>query len=129
MNIKYISTLFFLGFLISLSVLVSAQEVVSRDQVHDIDLVRRARGQSSASTSAETASSTGHSSAKSTTTTTTTTHGGQNTSTFASPAILENGTLFYISISVTCLLWVTGKTIDVLTDRLDEHAEATAHKI
>ncbi|KAI8880007.1 hypothetical protein K501DRAFT_302653 [Backusella circina FSU 941] len=53
----------------------------------------------------------------------------QNTSLFASPDILVNGTLFYSALSITCLLWVTGRFIDYKTDRLERFTEANVHKL
>ncbi|GAA5805067.1 hypothetical protein EDC94DRAFT_613162 [Helicostylum pulchrum] len=47
----------------------------------------------------------------------------------ASPAVLQDGTLFYIGTAVTCLLWVTGKVIDVKMDRQEKYAESLIHSI
>lgn len=48
---------------------------------------------------------------------------------FATPPILQDGTLFYIGVSVTTLLWVTGKAIDVKTERQERYAERIAHRM
>jgi hypothetical protein len=45
------------------------------------------------------------------------------------PDILQTGTLFYIGISVTTLLWVTGKAIDVKMERQERYAESLIHSI
>ncbi|KAG2234369.1 hypothetical protein BDF21DRAFT_461621 [Thamnidium elegans] len=47
----------------------------------------------------------------------------------ASPAVLQDGTLFYIGTAVTCLLWVTGKVIDVKMERQEKYAESLIHSI
>jgi hypothetical protein len=50
-------------------------------------------------------------------------------SSFASPAILQDGTLFYIATAVTCLLWTTGKFIDIKMERQERYAESLIHSI
>ncbi|KAI9341606.1 hypothetical protein BD770DRAFT_431169 [Pilaira anomala] len=50
-------------------------------------------------------------------------------SSLASPAVLQDGTLFYIGTAVTCLLWVTGKAIDTKMDRQEKYAESLIHSI
>lgn len=50
-------------------------------------------------------------------------------SSFASPAILQDGTLFYIATGVTCLLWATGKFIDIKMERQERYAESLIHSI
>lgn len=53
----------------------------------------------------------------------------KNNSSFASPEILQTGTLFYVGVSVTTLLWITGKAIDVQTNRQERYAESLVHSI
>lgn len=87
---------------------------------------------SSAAAAAATTSSSGHSHGDSTTTTTTTSGDNDKASqygNFASPYILSGGSLFYIGISVTTLLWVTGKIIDVKTERQERYAESLTHRM
>lgn len=50
-------------------------------------------------------------------------------SSLASPAVLQDGTLFYIGTAVTCLLWITGKAIDTKMDRQEKYAESLIHSI
>jgi hypothetical protein len=85
-----------------------------------------AKGESSATTDA-TSTTSGKDSAAATTAETT--KKGHDTSLFASPEILTNGTLFYIALSVTCLLWATGRFIDFKTDRLERFTETNVHKL
>lgn len=47
----------------------------------------------------------------------------------ANPEILQTGTLFYIAIAVTTLLWGTGKAIDVTTERQERYAESLVNSI
>lgn len=51
------------------------------------------------------------------------------TNSFGSPAILQDGTLFYIATGVTCLLWATGKFIDIKMERQERYAESLIHSI
>lgn len=51
----------------------------------------------------------------------------QGKSVQALPAILQDGTLFYIGISVTTLLWCTGKIIDVKMERQEKYAQSLVH--
>lgn len=84
-------------------------------------------GHGSATTDATaTASSSSNAEAAASTTATTK---KKNTSTFAAPEILQTGTLFYIGISVTTLLWITGKAIDIQTNRQERYAESLVHSI
>lgn len=117
-----------------------------QDELTNNYLIRRAddgattshgHGSGSASSSAEasvtadttaTAAADSTSTAKAATTSTATTK-KKNTSTFAAPEILQTGTLFYIGISVTTLLWITGKAIDVQTNRQERYAESLVHSI
>ncbi|ORX60696.1 hypothetical protein DM01DRAFT_1404920 [Hesseltinella vesiculosa] len=43
-------------------------------------------------------------------------------SVWATPDILENGTLFYIAISVSTLLWCTGKGVHMTLDQQERKA-------
>jgi hypothetical protein len=86
-------------------------------------LVRRqetaAHGQSSGNATK------GHSEGKNATTTTT----AKKASTiWASPAILQDGTLFYIAISISALLWCTGKGVDMTLDQQERQAEYQARR-
>ncbi|KAG0169472.1 hypothetical protein DFQ28_009615 [Apophysomyces sp. BC1034] len=47
---------------------------------------------------------------------------------YASPEILMNGTLFYIAVSVSTLLWCTGKGIDMTINRQERFAEKAAYR-
>ncbi|KAI8336162.1 hypothetical protein BC941DRAFT_453266 [Chlamydoabsidia padenii] len=47
---------------------------------------------------------------------------------WASPEILQNGTLFYIAISISTLLWCTGKGVDMTLDQLERKAEFEAQR-
>jgi hypothetical protein len=49
--------------------------------------------------------------------------------TLAAPAILQDGTLFYIAVAVTTLLWGTGKAIDIKTERQERYAESLVNSI
>lgn len=80
----------------------------------------------SASEKEKKSSSTAETAATSTATTTTK---KKNNSSFASPEILQTGTLFYVGVSVTTLLWITGKAIDVQTNRQERYAESLVHSI
>jgi hypothetical protein len=42
---------------------------------------------------------------------------------WASPAILQDGTLFYIAISISTLLWCTGKAVNLSMDQQERQAE------
>lgn len=114
-----------------------------QDELTHNYLIRRAddattsssHGHGSASSSTEgsattdaTATGSSSSTAEAAATTTATTK-KKNTSTFAAPEILQTGTLFYIGISVTTLLWITGKAIDVQTNRQERYAESLVHSI
>ncbi|KAI8363908.1 hypothetical protein BD560DRAFT_403885 [Blakeslea trispora] len=48
---------------------------------------------------------------------------------YSNPEILAGGTLFYIGVGVTVLLWTTGKIIDVKIERQERYAEKLAHSI
>ncbi|KAG1435728.1 hypothetical protein G6F56_013857 [Rhizopus delemar] len=48
---------------------------------------------------------------------------------YASPAILMDGTLFWIGLAVTCALWSTGKFIDIKLQRQEKYAESVAQSI
>ncbi|ORZ17854.1 hypothetical protein BCR42DRAFT_325866 [Absidia repens] len=61
-------------------------------------------------------------------TTTTTTSNARSPTIWASPAILQNGTLFYIAISISTLLWCTGKTVDMTLDQQERQAELLARR-
>ncbi|KAI8096173.1 uncharacterized protein BX664DRAFT_323290 [Halteromyces radiatus] len=45
---------------------------------------------------------------------------------WASPEILQNGTLFYVAISISTLLWCTGKGVDMTLDQQQRQAEFAA---
>jgi hypothetical protein len=47
---------------------------------------------------------------------------------WASPAILQDGTLFYIAISISTLLWCTGKGVDMTLDQQERQAEYVARR-
>ncbi|ORZ18529.1 hypothetical protein BCR42DRAFT_228583 [Absidia repens] len=47
---------------------------------------------------------------------------------WASPEILQNGTLFYIAISISTLLWCTGKGVDMTLDQQERRAEYMARR-
>ncbi|KAF7725109.1 hypothetical protein EC973_000435 [Apophysomyces ossiformis] len=47
---------------------------------------------------------------------------------YAAPEILNDGTLFYIAISISTLLWCTGKGIDMTIDRQERFAEKAAYR-
>ncbi|KAI8339576.1 hypothetical protein BC941DRAFT_372694 [Chlamydoabsidia padenii] len=47
---------------------------------------------------------------------------------WASPAILQDGTLFYIVISISTLLWCTGKGVDMVLDQQERKAEHQARR-
>ncbi|GAN06437.1 hypothetical protein MAM1_0123c05920 [Mucor ambiguus] len=147
------STTFLILFFAIFSV-AFASKIMDSDSIHDgltqNYLVRRAdgdstatsgHGQGSASSSVATdasatasassekrekSSSTAEAAATSTEATTTK---KKNTSSFASPEILQTGTLFYVGVSVTTLLWITGKAIDVQTNRQERYAESLVHSI
>ncbi|KAI8638959.1 hypothetical protein BD408DRAFT_422196 [Parasitella parasitica] len=53
----------------------------------------------------------------------------KKSSSFASPEILQTGTLFYVGVGVTTFLWITGKAIDVQTNRQERYAESLVHSI
>ncbi|EPB92537.1 hypothetical protein HMPREF1544_00550 [Mucor circinelloides 1006PhL] len=131
-----------------------ASKIMDSDSIHDglaqNYLVRRAdetsgHGQGSASASAQVSAATGASSTAPTssehgekssstaetaaTSTASTTTKKKNSSSFASPEILQTGTLFYVGVSVTTLLWITGKAIDVQTNRQERYAESLVHSI
>ncbi|KAF1801187.1 hypothetical protein V8B55DRAFT_1528790 [Mucor lusitanicus] len=135
-----------------------ATRITDSDSIHDgltqNYLVRRAdddstaasgHGQASASSTAQTSAATDASATASTssekgkkssstaetaaTSTAATTTKKKNNSSFASPEILQTGTLFYIGVSVTTLLWITGKAIDVQTNRQERYAESLVHSI
>ncbi|CEP11175.1 hypothetical protein [Parasitella parasitica] len=61
--------------------------------------------------------------------TSTTSNKKKNASSFASPEILQTGTLFYVGVGVTTFLWITGKAIDVQTNRQERYAESLVHSI
>ncbi|KAL0079333.1 hypothetical protein J3Q64DRAFT_1762174 [Phycomyces blakesleeanus] len=46
---------------------------------------------------------------------------------FVDVPIWINGTLFYIALSVSTLLWCTGKGIDMMLERQERLAEAAAY--
>ncbi|KAI9321451.1 hypothetical protein BX666DRAFT_2072668 [Dichotomocladium elegans] len=52
----------------------------------------------------------------------TTTNKNSGKTMFATPAILTTGTLFYIGIAITFVLWCTGFALDFLTDRQEQLA-------
>lgn len=81
------------------------------------------KGSSGTVASASSSSTSGHKSSDTTTNNKAAQYGN-----FASPSILEGGTLFYIGISVTTFLWVTGKIIDVKTERQERYAESLTYK-
>ncbi|CAO3598872.1 unnamed protein product [Absidia cylindrospora] len=47
---------------------------------------------------------------------------------WAAPEILQNGTLFYIAISISTLLWCTGKGVDMTLDQQERRAEYMARR-
>ncbi|KAK4512096.1 uncharacterized protein ATC70_013339 [Mucor velutinosus] len=149
------STTFLVLFFAILSV-GFASKIMDSDSIRDgltqNYLVRRAddsatngHGQGSASSSAQVSTATDASATASTssekgkmssstaetgaTATAVTTTKKKNSSSFASPEILQTGTLFYVGVSVTTLLWITGKAIDVQTNRQERYAESLVHSI
>ncbi|KAI9016529.1 hypothetical protein CLU79DRAFT_763081 [Phycomyces nitens] len=46
---------------------------------------------------------------------------------FLEVPILSSGTLFYVALSVSTLLWCTGKGIDMTVDRQERMAESAAY--
>ncbi|KAL9541176.1 hypothetical protein MBANPS3_009265 [Mucor bainieri] len=135
-----------------------ASKTMDSDSIHDgltqNYLVRRAdaastaikdQGQGSATLSAQASAATDASATASTssekgkkssstaetaaTTTAETTTKKKAGNAFASPEILQTGTLFYVGVSVTTLLWITGKAIDVQTNRQERYAESLVHSI
>ncbi|KAI7898596.1 uncharacterized protein BX663DRAFT_524026 [Cokeromyces recurvatus] len=60
---------------------------------------------------------------------TTTTAKNNKNGSFNSPTILQGGTFFYIAISVTTFLWITGKAIDIQMNRQERYAEKIANSI
>ncbi|CAO3598427.1 unnamed protein product [Absidia cylindrospora] len=57
-----------------------------------------------------------------------TTTNARSTAIWASPAILEKGTFFYIAISISTLLWCTGKAVDMTLDQQERQAEFLARR-
>ncbi|OBZ84763.1 hypothetical protein A0J61_07182 [Choanephora cucurbitarum] len=53
----------------------------------------------------------------------------KDTGPYSNPEILSTGTLFYVGVGVTVLLWTTGKIIDIKIERQERYAEKLAHSI
>lgn len=66
--------------------------------------------------------------ATNTTTTTTTTPTKSKKSNFVSAPILETGTLFYVGLAATVVLWSSGKSIDYALQRQERYARYLATK-
>jgi hypothetical protein len=81
---------------------------------------------SSAQAAATATTGSGHGGA---TTTTTTTTVKKTVGNFDSPPVLMDGTLFWISLGVSCGLWTTGKFIDVKIQRQERYAESRVHAL
>ncbi|CEG64408.1 hypothetical protein RMATCC62417_01387 [Rhizopus microsporus] len=62
-------------------------------------------------------------------TTTTTTTVKKTVGNFDSPPVLMDGTLFWISLGISCGLWTTGKFIDVKIQRQERYAESRVHAL
>ncbi|CEI99341.1 hypothetical protein RMCBS344292_13431 [Rhizopus microsporus] len=82
---------------------------------------------SSAQAAATATNGSGHGSAATMTTTTTTVK--KNVGNFDSPPILMDGTLFWISLGISCGLWTTGKFIDVKIQRQERYAESRVYAL
>ncbi|KAI9304970.1 hypothetical protein BJ944DRAFT_265981 [Cunninghamella echinulata] len=52
----------------------------------------------------------------------------QKFTTWAAPEILQNGTLFYIAISISTLLWCTGKGVQMTIDQQERKANYLSTK-
>ncbi|KAH8549650.1 hypothetical protein BGW37DRAFT_429107 [Umbelopsis sp. PMI_123] len=63
-----------------------------------------------------------------TTTTTTATTTKAKKSNFVSAPILETGTLFYVGVAATVVLWSSGKSIDYALQRQERYARYLATK-
>lgn len=70
----------------------------------------------------------GGSNATTTTTTTATTATKSKKSNFVSAPILESGTLFYVGLAATVVLWSSGKSIDYALQRQERYARYLATK-
>jgi hypothetical protein len=93
-------------------------------------LIRRAEGHGeaaapSASASASASATSGHDAAATSVTVTK----KKQPLALANPEILQTGTLFYVATAVTTLLWVTGKAIDIKTERQERYAESLVNSI
>ncbi|RCH98155.1 hypothetical protein CU097_011006 [Rhizopus azygosporus] len=80
---------------------------------------------SSAQAAATATAGSGHEGA----TTTTTTTVKKTVGNFDSPPVLMDGTLFWISLGISCGLWTTGKFIDVKIQRQERYAESRVHAL